>query len=153
MSLAAKASSPTARTSYRPLPAATNAPDSTSSPGILPMWSDSPVRIDSSSASARASSTTPSASTWSPAATSTTSPGTRSSGVTSVDRPSRRTRARGATSRASLSSLRLASTSCVIPMAVLMTMMTAKIASAHAPATTIRIRNPSAIAFTSVNTF
>ena len=153
VSLAANASSPTAFTSYSPLPAATNAPESTSSPGCLPMWSDSPVRIDSSRASERASSTVPSASTWSPAATSTTSPGTSSSGVTSCERPSRRTRARGATSSASLSSLRLASTSCVIPMQVLMTMMTAKIASAHAPATTIRIRNPSAIPFTSVNTF
>ena len=59
-SCAAYACAPTRVARNRPLPAATNDPDSTSSPGDLITGSASPVSSDSSTSSAAASSTSPS---------------------------------------------------------------------------------------------
>ncbi len=73
--------------------------------------SDSPVSSDSSISSPADSCTTPSARTWSPARSSSRSSATTAPTSTSVTAPSRTTRARGALSTASRSSVRFARTS------------------------------------------
>ena len=78
--------------------------------------SASPVSIDSSRVSPRLSTTSPSATSWSPGSTRTQSPGTTSSAGTSTTAPSRIAFALGATSSARLSSVSFAFSSWRMPM-------------------------------------
>ena len=97
--------------------------------------------------------TVPSASSWSPARSTTTSPSTSSRAPTCCSVPSRSARAWGATRSAIRSSVRLARTSWVIPMAVFEIRMAPNSASAGLPAARIRIRNTSRIRLNSVSVF
>ncbi len=124
------------------------------SPGSLRTWSDSPVSIDSSSARlvtrrthAVGDDLVARLQLDHVVGHDLLRPGSRA-----LRRRGARARA-GRTSSAIWSSLRFADSSWAMPIAALMAMMAAKMASFQAPAIAIRIRKPSAIALTSVNTF
>ena len=104
-----------------PRPLVTTVPESRSSPTSRPTGTDSPVIADSSTCSAAASSSRPSAGTTSPASSRTTSPGTRSAAATRTRSPSRSAVACGAASRPRASTARSARSSWLTPMTVLST--------------------------------
>ena len=114
--------------------------------------SASPVRIDSSIERPRASTSSPSATTWSPGCNSTMSSGTNSSASTERVAPSRRTVAWGAISSAKRSSVCLARNSWAMPINELITITAANSASCHAPAATIKTMKPSVIRLINVKT-
>ena len=114
-----------------PPPSTANEPDHTGSPAPRTASSDSPVRLDSSSASPSADTSVPSATTWSPAARRTRSPTTTWSTGTRRSTPSRTTTASGATSAASRSSARLERISWKDPIAMFETRIPTNSASRH----------------------
>ncbi len=114
-------SCPTRSARTTPDPATTNEPDSTSDSIGLSTGSASPVRSDSSSSRPLESRTIESTSIWSPVRMRMTSSTTISCGGISTSTPSRRTVACCCPTRDSFASVRAARYSCVMPMAVLMT--------------------------------
>jgi hypothetical protein len=103
----------------------------TSAPTALSSGIDSPVRIDSSTITPRASISRPSAGTRSPASIRTTSPGTRSRPGRRTSRPSRTTHTTGAASARKRSIAACALVSCHTPRPALSRRIAA-IASASA---------------------
>ena len=90
-------------------------PESTGSPGDRRTEADSPVSKDSS-ISAASTTTRPSATTWSPGPISRRSPSTTSLARICDSAPSRTTVARGAASACRARSVRVARSSCQVPM-------------------------------------
>ena len=107
---------------------------------VLPTGCDSPVNAASSTSTASATVSRPSAGTRSPASSSTTSPGTNSPAATTRTMPSRRTRAVATSIRRNASRLRSARRSCRNPIIALIsnttTITAASPASPTAPAST-----------------
>ena len=151
-SFAAYESLPTRVAWNRPEPATTKLPESTSSPAPLFNGSLSPVRSDSSTSSPSAWRTRPSHGTWSPVRSSSRSSSTTASTAISASVPSRTTRARGAFRTASASSVRLAFTSCTMPISALATRTTPNVASWISPTTRMTTSIVPRIALNRVNT-
>ena len=147
------ASGPTVSATNLPAPAVTMVPDITWSSTDFGMESASPVRFDWLISSECDSTTGPSAGTWSPAVSSTRSPCTTADTGTSTAAPSRMTRAVGACMRASLSSLRFAVYSWMMPTSELMTSTPPNNASPNEPATSTTTNNTPRMALNLLITF
>ena len=145
VSRSARLSEPTAVASSSALPSTTNEPDHARSPAPRTASSDSPVRLDSSSASPSAAVRVPSATTWSPADRRTRSPATTWSTGTRRSAPSLTTTASGATSAARRSSARLDRISWKDPMAMFETRIPRNRASRHDANTIVSTPNTSRI--------
>ncbi len=100
-----------------------------------------------------ASTSSPSATIWSPGPTRTRSPTTTSPIAISRSRPSRTASARGATSSASRSNARLARTSWAIPIVVLATITPRNSASRQSPNASVTAPNTAKIRLNTVSTF
>ena len=146
VSCSARLSAPTAVASNSPPPSATNEPDQTRSPGPRTTSSDSPVRLDSSSASASAAVRVPSATTWSPAERRTRSPATTWSTGTRRSTPPLTTTASGATSAARRSRARFDRISWKDPIAMFETRIPRNRASRHDANTIVTTPKTSRIA-------
>ena len=128
---------PTSVARDRPVPAATNEPLSTRSPGCFRTASDSPVSRDSSTSRPSAITTSPSTTIWDPGRSERMSSTTMLDGTSSRTVPSRTTSALGAVSRVRRSSVRLARSSWTIPIKAFVTRTTPNKASWIGP--TMRI--------------
>ena len=133
---AACESGPTAVARTSPVPATTEEPESTASPGRLGTGSFSPVRRASSRSRPSEASTSASTGTWSPRRSTTTSSSTIWTIRTGTRSPSRTTRASSWFSRAIRSRVRLAEYSCTTPMTTLATAARLKRRSNQRPSRT-----------------
>ncbi len=143
---------PTCSARYRPLPAVTKLPERTSSPCSFATGSASPDSREMSTSNPLLATTVPSTTIWSPGPASTRSPTTTSSTRTVRLRPSRTTVAAGATRTERRSSVRLARSSCTIPITAFVTSTMPNSASWMGPTTRITTSSPPRIALKRVST-